>query len=559
MVWWSILVGRIVLREVMELPPYVSALYCFWRGFDQVRQSHAARMVWRPFALGGVALGAAQYVHTIPRGLFSVFILFGIYLLIFQRDLFKRAWRGIIVLIIVAEVIAAPLLIYATLHPNIDNLPSLGASQYDPDQSLLDRIGSNLPIVLGQFTFAGDTALEFNSPGRPIFEPITAILFVLGIVLAVWRVRQPEYAFALLALSVSLLPSIVLDSNFTFARMLSAQALTFAFVGIGADTLGRGMQRVITGRAYSIALATALMVVFGINLISTVRDMFIAWPAQPDTKAAFNAEFIQLGQYLDRQPQGAPISECVLWIIYPSRPRYHASLQQDALQHVTVRRDLDIRWQDCRYALVIPSGGQFIFAHPDLQPLSNFAGRFIKKPWLQNPRPIDGLSGAVQIDVRSALAQKQIEWNQLALDWPPEAIVTGTAHLPINFDRTVELIGYSIKPQAIKAGENLAVITDWRVLGPVPDDLMIFSHVYRSPDQVLAQQDQLDVSGASLQVGDIFIQQHEFITIPPDTPAGSYWIGVGLYHRDTGQRLPIEVGDQPAADRIFLGQVQVQP
>ncbi len=164
-----------------------------------------------------------------------------------------------------------------------------------------------------------------------------------------------------------------------------------------------------------------------------------------------------------------------------------------------------------------------------------------------------------EIDARSVLAQKQLEWNRLSINWPPEAIVTGTAHLPIDFDHAVELIGYSIKPQVIKAGENLTVITYWRVVGHVPEDLMIFSHVYRSPDQVLAQQDQLDVSGSSLQVGDVFIQQHELIAIPPNTPAGAYWLGVGLYHQDTGQRLPIEVGDQPAADRIFLTQVQVQP
>jgi hypothetical protein len=164
-----------------------------------------------------------------------------------------------------------------------------------------------------------------------------------------------------------------------------------------------------------------------------------------------------------------------------------------------------------------------------------------------------------EIDARSILAQKQIEWNQLAINWPPEAIVTGTAHLPIDFDHAVELIGYSIKPQAIKAGENLTVITYWRVIGRVPDDLVIFSHVYRSPDQVLAQQDQFDVNGSSLQVGDVFIQQHDLIAIPSDTPVGSYWIGVGLYHRDTGLRLPIYLGDQRASDRIFLTQVQVAP
>ena len=134
--WWSILLGRIVLREVFELPPYVLALYAGWRGLERVWQTGWSRAALRFFILGGVALGVSQYIHTIPRGLFLVFVLFGLYLLIFQRRLFRSAWRGLVVLIVVAEIVAAPLLIYATLHPDVDNLPNLGNSKYDPDQSL---------------------------------------------------------------------------------------------------------------------------------------------------------------------------------------------------------------------------------------------------------------------------------------------------------------------------------------------------------------------------------------------------------------------------------------
>jgi hypothetical protein len=103
------------------------------------------------------------------------------------------------------------------------------------------------------------------------------------------------------------------------------------------------------------------------------------------------------------------------------------------------------------------------------------------------------------------------------------------------------------------------VITYWRVTGEVPKDLIAFTHLYRTPAEVMAQQDQLDVYGPSLKPGDVFAQSHEFITVPPDTPASAYSIGVGLYRKDTGERWPIYVGDQRHADRIFLTQVQVAP
>ncbi len=554
--WWSILIGRIVLREVLELPPYALALYFFWRGFQSTQTD---RVEWRSFILGGLALGAAQYVHTIPRGLFMVLVLFGLYLLIFQRTLFKRAWRGILVCIVTAELIAAPLLIYAYTHPDIDHLPSLTSDEFDPNDTLPYRIQNNTPAILGQFMFAGDLAWEFNVPGRPIFDPVFAVIFAVGLLIALVKFRQPAYAFILIALGVSILPSILLDPNFPFVRMLSAQASAFAFVGISLNTIGSNARRFLAGRAYPIGLATGLVLVLGFGSIKTYQDMFVTWPSMYQTRWTFNAEYIGFYKYLNTQPQVRDVSECVLWIIYPWRPRYHASLQQDALQHVTDRSDLKIRWQDCRSALVIPNGGQFIFAHPDLQPLSNFLGRFLSKPWFDQAAPIQNVAGALNVDTRSALAAQQKIWDRLPVSWPPEASIASTATLPIDFDHSVELIGYTIKPKNVKAGGNLAVVTYWRVIGPVPDDLILFTHVYSTPDHVIAQQDQLDVNGSSLQVGDIFIQQHEFISIPADTPAGQYTIGVGAYHKDSGQRLPIYIGNQRAADRVFLTQIQVKP
>jgi hypothetical protein len=57
----------------------------------------------------------------------------------------------------------------------------------------------------------------------------------------------------------------------------------------------------------------------------------------------------------------------------------------------------------------------------------------------------------------------------------------------------------------------------------------------------------------------VFLQSHEFVIVPPDTPGGTYPTGVGLYRKNTGERWPIFVGDQRVADRIFLSSVRVTP
>ena len=554
-VWWSIVMGRVILREVLEVPLYALALYAFWRGFEAASDGSASHSL-RPFIVAGVALGAAQYVHTIPRGLFLVFVLFGLYLLVVDRTLFKRLWRGILALVVVAEVIATPLLITAASDPDVDHLPDLGLSPSSGELVLVDRLKESVPKILGQFAYAGDDFWNSNIANRPIFEPLGAAVFGLGLLVALWRIRRAAYAFVLIVLFVSLLPSIFLDSHFPFARLVSAQTVAFAFVGLGADALITGLGRVASGRAAPVLASVFVMGLFTVNVVWTAQDMLGVWPVLPATRSTYNADLRDLARYLDAQPQPVPISECTLWIIFPQRPRYHLSVAQAALPYLLERRDLDIRWHDCRYALVIPSSGQFIFAHPDLLPLSNFLGKSLTKPWFENVQPVPGVNGALWVDVRGALAEKLVEWGQLPVSWAPETSEATPARLPINFGNAIELIGYDIQPGLFRPGDNVQVQTYWRATGPLPTDMLAFTHLYRTPTDVMAQQDQLDVEPLDLKPGDIFMQVHEFITLPSDTPAGSYWIGVGLYRKGTGERLPIYVGDRRVGDRIFLDQVQ---
>ncbi len=555
--WWSIVMGRAIEREILEVPTYALALYAFWRGIEPAL-SNGGRPNIRLCIAGGLALGVAQYVHTIPRGLFIVFVIFGVYLAVFHRAAYRRAWRSIAVFIIVAEVTAAPLLVAATLEPEIDRLPTDQYSQSDVGTTLVERLSESVPQVLGQFAFVGDDSNEFNIPYRPIFEPVGAGLFALGLLAALRFLRRSAHALALIVLGVSLLPSLLLDPHFPFARLISAQTVVFAFVGIGGDAIGRGFDRVVSTRARPVFVA-GLLALFGINLIWTTQDMFGVWPARNQTRSTYQADLRDVGRYLATQTSMPPLAQCTLWIVFPWAPKYHSSVAQASLPYLYPRRDFNIRWHDCRYALVIPASGQFVFVHPDIQPLTEYLGRFLKTPWFDRARPVPGQLSMLEVDARPALTDQLAAWRDLKVAWPLEAAISSTAQLPINFNNSLELIGYRIEPQLVRAGETVAVVTYWRVTGPVPDDTLLFTHLYRTPTDVLAQQDQLDVGGSYLKPGDVFIQQHEFIGVPADTPPGAYELGVGVYRKDTGERWPILVGDQRVADRIMLDRVQVAP
>jgi 4-amino-4-deoxy-L-arabinose transferase-like glycosyltransferase len=558
-VWWSVVMQRFILRQVFVLPLYALCLYAFWRGYEEVtRAGHAG---WRYFVIGGVALGVAQYDHTIPRGLFLVFVAFGLYLLIFQRSIFKRVWRGILILIVVAELLAAPLLIYASQHPDENAMPLVDLLQDNGAVTFVSRLPATLSKVVGQFFWAGEgeDAMEYDIPYRPIFEPVGAVLLALGLLVALWRCwRRPVYAFLLIAWAVVLSSSILFNADILFSRLVSAQATTYIFLGLGIETLIIGLKRFLSDRVRLVVVTAGLLCLFAVYLVVTAHDMFVVWPSLNGAKWGYNTDLRDLGRYLAAQPEPVPpVAGCTIMIW----PEYHASVSQLAEPFLVQRPEAKIRWHDCRYSMVIPAGGQYLYAYPTITPLSDFLGHAVKKPWLDAAytQPIEGLTSVLRVDVRSALADKLAEWQKLTVAWPPEATASLPAQLPIDFNHSLDLIGYTISPTTTKPGRNLTVMTYWRVTGSVPDDLILFTHLYRTPTEVMAQQDQLDVVGSSLQPGDIFVQAHEFINVPADTPPGSYQVGIGVYHKDSGERWPIYAGDQHAADRIFLTQVQVAP
>lgn len=552
--WWSIILGRVVLREGWQIPLYALALYAFWRGFEPALRADG-KVSWQLLMVSGVALGLGSYVYTVARGLFLVFVVFGGYLMLFHWRVFKRSWRGLVMVAVIALVVTAPLQLYTAGHPEFEDLPAIPLLQNGLGGMLTQLPGITVRVV-SHFLGVGDANSEFNLPYRAMFNPIGTLLFGLGLLLTIWRLRQPKYMLVLLAWSIVLVPVILFDAHFPFTRMAAAQPLTFALLGVGADAFITAVQKIRSGRAATIGLATACGVIFVLSLINTIQDMFIAWPAAAETRSVYNAELRQVSRWIQAHP--GPLAQCTLWLEFPWDPQYHQSIAHEAGQYFGYPYDQS-RWHDCRYSLVIPAGGQFVYAHSDLEPLTLFLGRGLKNPWLGNAQPIEEVPGALQVDDRSALAEQQAAWNHLPVAWPPEAQAPAPPQLPVDFNHAVELIGYQVKPQQVKPGESVRVITYWRVTGDVPQDLIAFTHLYRTPTEVLAQQDQLDVYGPSLKPGDVFVQSHEFVTVPPDTPAGSYWIAEGLYHKDGGKRWPIYAGGQQVADRIFLTQVQVAP
>jgi hypothetical protein len=121
-----------------------------------------------------------------------------------------------------------------------------------------------------------------------------------------------------------------------------------------------------------------------------------------------------------------------------------------------------------------------------------------------------------------------------------------------NFGDQIELLSYDLaSPDA-----PLAVTLQWRALRPPAADYTVFVHLLDAGGATVAQHDARPQGGAYptsvWDGGEVVVDEHT-LALPPDLPPGDYWLRVGLYLLETGERLPV-TGN---GDSIQLGPIQL--
>ncbi|MGD2077089.1 MAG: phospholipid carrier-dependent glycosyltransferase, partial [Chloroflexota bacterium] len=240
--FWPLATSRQALRAGM-LPFLMTAgVIFFWQIYQWAgKKATTVDVAWGRshwLALVGFAVCVAATLHTYlaARVLWIVYPLFLFYLALIHRSLFKGIWRQLLAGLLLALVLVIPMFAYVQAHPEADTrLEMLDA----PLQSL--KSGDILPVFenAGQAFLAliwpgyGDTFLAYNIPGRPVLNLITAVFFLVGLGLALWRWRKPAYAFLLIWIGVGILPSLITGPVANTTRNLGALPALYILPAIG--------------------------------------------------------------------------------------------------------------------------------------------------------------------------------------------------------------------------------------------------------------------------------------------------------------------------------------
>jgi hypothetical protein len=501
------------------------------------------------------------------RAMPAVYILFFAYILVLRllgvrKQDARQQWAGILFLLLIAALVAVPLLHFLGTHPEAEqrigqlSRPLREAAQGD-FSGLWRRVSRTLPM----FTVQGDPLWLYNIPGRPLLDSVSGALFYAGILVCLWHWRDPRYVFLLLWLIAGVGPALVTGPDATVLRSIAAQPAVFVIAALALATIVRFLYRRVGKWGRSMGIAGFLVLMAGMGL-RTAHDYFAVWAEHRDVRVAYHHTLVQEVRYLDAQSEGGTIA---FSSIYPGR--FHDPYTVE----ITLRRDdLSLRWFDGRSALVFPVGGEARVIVPSIAPLDGalepIFDAHASHLLAENLRQDDLIPrfDVYRFDSAGALAAILPAMEEPPIYWCPSDWFSADDPLadykslspPVYFGGAVELVGYDLRTPVVGAGEEVELLTLWRVRTPLDLEAVTFTHLLDDGGQIVGQMDRLDVPSWHWQPGDAFVQLHRFPVDAGATP-GLVHLEVGIYTREDLARLPVSVDGTALDDRVLLSPVEI--
>jgi len=163
-----------------------------------------------------------------------------------------------------------------------------------------------------------------------------------------------------------------------------------------------------------------------------------------------------------------------------------------------------------------------------------------------------------QSNIRLRLGDATLTLGQIDVQTEGRLFTVPDIQTPLRarFGDSIQLLGYDLPVTIFVPGETVSLTLYWQALRPVEGDYKVFTHLLDPTGQVRGQKDSVPASGtrptAGWAKGEIIIDKYE-IPLPPDAPAGSYQIEIGLYDAATIVRLPAyDAGGSPLTDDRLL-------
>ncbi len=549
--YWHVSISRTVFRAI-TLPFFeVVAFLLLWVALRRRRPLPRLTLL----TAAGMALGLVMYTYIAGRVVPLVAIAFLATQLIADRGSLRPVWAGLPLYLGAAAVVFAPLGLFYWENPTVflGRMEEVAVGAGTAPAGLAGY-WDNFWRVAGMFFLAGDANWRHNLPGRPVFDPLFAAAFLLGLGLCLRAWRRAESRLLLLWLPATLLPTFAAGEAPHFLRAIGAIPPLYVLTGLGFDRLLAWLEtrlRALSSRAFFAAAGTALLLV---PAAITAYTYFGVWLASPEAFAAFDGPLAAAGRYL------------------AASPAWQAS--------AAGRRDFYLStkfWQDRTTML--------FYLWPSLSGFDrdSIGGTRLGSPWFDEATALPLKAGGARYLVRgeqawAAAALRRLYGPDRVAAVQPVADVAGNPAFAIlevagapppagaaiaDFGGVLTLVDYQL-PADVAAGTELEVITRWQ-LGPAPASWRradqapsVFVHLLDADGSLLAAADGLGYHPVDWSTGEALLLRHT-LHLPPGMAPGRYALLVGVVGPD-GNRLSTTVsGRQETAVPLGNGLEVVRP
>lgn len=296
---WPVHLSHVGFRAIL-LPPLLALT--FWLGTLAYRR----RDKWLWLA-AGLVYGLAFYTYLAVRLTPLLLAALAAYLLL-RRPL--TAYRSLITnYTLFALGTAVSLLPFALLiwqQPDILLGRAGQVSILNPAVNGGDLWGALLRqtgAALGMFLWQGDTILRHNPAGRPVFDALMAIPFLLGVVWCIWQWRRPAAALLLLWGGIMLAPTILAEDTPHFLRAVGVLPAVVIFPALGLDWVWRGLAARLRGRWQRWVPGALVGLLLVGSTAVTIRD-YAAYSQDADTGYLFEQAARQMGERMSSAQSG---------------------------------------------------------------------------------------------------------------------------------------------------------------------------------------------------------------------------------------------------------------
>lgn len=543
--FWAQMIARVGLRA----PTLPAMLAIAAWAYDHASTTANSRAAWKWYSITGVVLGLSTYTYMASRGMPLLFLGYLLSTRFLDQRRFRNIWAGSLLVLIVALLVAMPLMIYLLRHPGVEQRVSQlsGAIQAlregDP-VPLLKNVTASLPMLL----WRGDAFWLYNIAGRPGLEPLLAGIFLIGTTQAITHMRDRRHLFLLWWLATGVAPALLAPPAYNLLHAVAAMPATLLLACRGALTIIAWTRQIATRSRIALILI-GLIVALGSGFESA-HAYFAVWAEQRNVRVAYHHHVVALSRWLELN--GDPTLPTILTTLYPGE--FH----DPYIVEVALRReDLDLRWVNGRWALFVPRSEARLIVETQTQPppvLWSLIAPDAKSEATLRFRP-DDLPPSISI-YRWQAVNSWDRWESISRhdmlitpgDPPPRDIHTISSD-PVVFAETLTLDGYTIDDGLTDSGTHtVLLLTGWDVQAPIHDELAIFIHVLDEAGNLITQDDRLAAPAWQWKEKDRFIHLHK-LDLPNDVPE-RLWLAVGVYRRTDLVRLEIIT---PTSDQVQDG------